>query len=303
MPDYIAELGPFSFGGIQVPATGYRVRGGQREVTHLYPHVNRGKVEKQGLELYSVDADLLFDTDSLLAPRYPDLHPGKLNALVAKFERGETADLYLPTRGTLRAFAKGWTVEMTATVTSGERMSVTFLEDDEDGFEVGSIAVTNAGDVKAVGLTVAELRAQYEAEMSESDKSIFDQIDDAANAVRVALDSGDLAASVIKAKADHLVGLCSEAEDRITILQDPRTYPLTEAMHELWALGAQVQRDVLGRRSITQTYTVPTKMALPQVSLAIFGDSTRGGDLLELNFFRDAFAIQAGSVVSFYPDA
>jgi len=301
MPDLFDDLGPLSFDGLQIPAEGYSIDGGQRTRKHTYPKKNGGKPEKLGRDLYTVRVQLLFDVN--LETRYPNLWPGRLRDLIDKCERGVTGDLYLPTRGTLRCFPERWSQQMTARLRSGERAEVSFLEDDEDGFALGAIAVLNPKDMRARRLELAELRALYEAEFTPKAKSLFDSIDSIANEISAFKDQTELAVQVFANKAERLVNMCAEVERDVSAFGDARSYPLLEALKNVWEAGAAIANDARGQGTPIQLFVVPATMALPQVSLAIYGDGTRGSDLLALNFFEDAFAIKAGTIVRYYADA
>jgi prophage DNA circulation protein len=300
MTDLFDRLGQPTFDGIAFPIMSYRLVGAQRKKVHTYPHVNSGKPEKLGRECYVVQVQALFDTS--LDARYPGAFPEILNQLLAKFEAGLTGPLFLPTRGTIQAFCEGWTVEMSSAVRSGERADLTFLEDDEAGFSVNDFSVFGA-NVATKALTLAELRAAYDAELAPADKSLFDGIDDAVNQVRAVQGAAELSSQLVLAKLERLSSLCAEVEDGVALVQDVRAWPLLEATKELWSTAANAANDIANQGVPMRTYTTPTLMALPLVSLAIYGDSARGSSLLDLNFFEDAFAIPPGTKVLYYPDA
>jgi prophage DNA circulation protein len=300
MTDLFDRKGQPSFDGLPFPVLGYELRGGMRTHVHEYPHVPGGKPERLGRKLYTVGVMAIFDVS--LEARYESNYPTTLNALLAKFERGQVGPLYLPTRGTLRGYADGWTVKMSSAVRSGESADITFMEDSETGYEVDDFFAVPAAGLSAKALTLAELRARYAADTSERDKSLFDQIDDAVNVVRAALDQQDLAQRLVAAKIERLTNLCREAEDRISLLSDPRSYVVMEAMKELWASAVSLGETFAGTKLPIQVFEVPRTMSVQQVSKAIYGDALRASSILDLNYFPDAFAIPVATRVRYYAD-
>ena len=301
MADIFDGLAKSRFADIPFPVLDYTIKGGQRNKIHTYPHVHGGKPEKLGRAVYTITVTCFFDTSMLKA--YPGLYPDGLNALLRKWEAGETAQLFVPTRGTIKAFCDSWTIATDARVRSGEKVDLTFIEDDEESFLEESILVASGVSFEQKALTLAEQRALYEAEMTPDELSLFDQIDAAVNEVRGALDEVDQRAAFIAAKVERVTNLCSEVEGRVAVAQSARGWPVLEATKELWSTMARVGAAATGNRNPVQSYTVPARMALSQLSSAVFnGDASRGRDLLELNFFADPFAINAGTSVLYYAD-
>lgn len=297
MPDLIDRLGRASFDGVEIPFLGYSLRGGQRKKLHQYPHTDGAKPEKLGRENYVVNLTPFFDTS--LDQLYPTIYPDVLNALLKKFEAGITGPLYLPTRGTIRCFCDGWTIEMSSKVRSGEAVSLTFCEDSEAGFDINDFTVFFGKDFYGKSLTLFELEARYAADMTEPNKSLFAQIDAAVNEVRGALDLAEARVQFVANKIERLTNLCAEVEERVTVAKSARGWPLLEATKELWASAKSAGASVAAK-NVIDTFTVPVRMAISQVSTAIFGDATHSASLLDLNFFDDAFAIPAGTNIFYY---
>jgi len=302
MPDIFSSLDKFKFDGITFPVISYRFQGGQRKKVHSYPHVNAGKAEKLGRELYTLHVQAIFDTS--MDGVYPNNYPHELNNLLQKFEDGKTGYLTVPTRGTMKAFCDDWTVDMSAIVRNGERAEFSFVEDDEAGFVLHAFANIMNLDLLSSQLSLAEMRKLYEADMSAADKSIFDKIDNAINKVRAVMGFVETNGMLVISKAERLVGLCQEMEGLAEIIKNPRAYPLYDASLQLWYSATQIVSDVKNLVATPiKTFTVPMMMGLAQLSAAIYaGDATRGRDLLGINFFEDAYAIPAGTVVRYYPD-
>ncbi len=298
MGDLFDDLGHPSFDGVQFPIESFRVDGGFREHTHDYPKTDGGAPEKLGRTLYVVQVTALFDVS--LERAYPDVWPGRLRQLVAKFEAGTTGDLYLPQRGTLTCFATGWSEEMSAALRSGQRVNVTFKEDGSGKFTVDQIAVFDPNSMQAKRDTLAAARADYDASLSEKSKNFLQAIDDAANKVQGVFDSVGLATTVVQAKIERLFNLCERAFDGVAELQDPRVYPLAEAIKAMWFSAMLALEDVKGKRKPIDYFVVPTRMSVLNIARAIYGDSSRASELGDLNFFPDPYAVPAGTTVRFY---
>jgi prophage DNA circulation protein len=300
-PSFLASLGQCTFDGLAIPYENISVSNTQRKHVHLYPHINKGKAEKLGVGLFSIQISALFDAS--IEREYENNFPGTLNELLRRFKNGVTGKLYLPTRGTILAFCDEWKVDTSPKVTSGERATFSFCEDDEESFSLKNDFVNFAPDFRAAALSFADLWALYEAEQTPAEKSIFSKIDDAVNKVRAGFDQAELHQTLIAAKLERLVSLCAEAEDKVTGMSKPGGFPLLEALKELWSTSKAMAIDVFTKDIQINDYFVPARMSITQVSWGIYGDATHVSDLLELNFFEDVMSIKAGTRVRYFAPA
>jgi prophage DNA circulation protein len=108
----------------------------------------------------------------------------------------------------------------------------------------------------------------------------------------------------VAAKVEGLSSLLRQADEGVKTLSDPANYELLEALHRLWESVENIRRDILQRDSFLRTYSVPVRMTIGQAAAAIYGDSSRGGELLQLNAIDDPLALEPGTQLNYYdPDA
>src|SRR5438105_4964362 len=126
MPVYFDTLQRASFGGAEFPVESVSIVGGLRDHIHEYPHSQGGAPEKMGRKLYTIRMKAVFQTKFKL---YPGLYPNTLNFLRKMFEEQSSADLVVPTIGTMTAYCRNWTQEMEWRIRNGEKADFEFVED------------------------------------------------------------------------------------------------------------------------------------------------------------------------------
>lgn len=286
---------PFAFAGVKVPFKSYRVRGGIRKHIHEYPHTAGGALEKLGRSLYEITVSVDF-TDELDSPKYRQLITD-LGVLRALFEGQVTDKLHIPHIGTIQACADEWSEEATGNNRSTIKGEFKFVEDQSSAFLVLEVLQVSPGALPARVQTFAEISAPFE-------ESIFSQIDKTANSVLAIFDQADLYGSLVAAKVEGLVSLCRQADERVSSLNDPANHELLDALHGVWELAENIRRDIQQRDNFLREYTVPVRMTVGQAAASIYGDSSRGGELMQLNVMDDPLNLEPGTKLRYYdPDA
>lgn len=286
---------PFSFAGIKFPFKGYKVSGGIRKHVHEYSHTAGGALEKLGRKLYEVTVSVDF-TDGLDSPNYKQLI-ADLGVLRGLFEDQVTDKLHIPHIGTIQACADEWTEEVTGSNRSTIKGELKFIEDQSSAFLVLEAITVSPGSLST---KVANFNAL--AEPFEED--IFSKIDKAANAVLAIVDQGKLFGSLVAAKIEGLSRLLRQADEAVKTLDDPANVDLVEALLSLWAQVESIRRDIQQRDDFLRVFTVPMNMTVGQISASVYGDSSRGGEILQLNAIDDPLNVPAGTRVQYYdPDA
>ena len=284
-----------SFNGIKFPVEEIEIRGGLRDHVHEYPHNPGGTPEKLGRKLYEVELVGLFhDTFA----KYPNLYPDGLNALQSHFDDELTADLIVPTVGTIKAYAFQWRRRATGRQRSGERVTLVFREDQPaDGLDAFVATATGPGGWDGLCQNLA-----LKLDDLPSTDSLFDSITNAMNALLSVKDTADRYGGLLAAKLDALVSLCAQV-DQLAVMKDPTNWSTASALRDVWAAAKSAQDDLSNKRSSIRHFITPTVMPIGEVARAIYGDGSRQIELLQLNPIDDAFAIPRGTDIRYYAAA
>lgn len=281
-----------AFSGVEFPVKGYRVRGGIRYHVHEYPHTPAGVVEKLGRKLYQADFDSAFHTTF---PAWPGIWPGRLALLRSLFEAETTAELVIPSIGPMRAVCIDWDQSFESRVLTGEEAKFSFLEDQESAFAFNRLFKSGAASITRYAEQFDTAAALYEFRNPGSfPKSLIDQVLDLADLALAALDQPGLYSDLVQRRFGALARLCSEFDSRVEAFNDPRAYPVLEAMKGVWSValensGQDQPALVFGRWTVRLTTPITT------IAGDIYGDTSRATELLQLNPIEDAFAVPAGS--------
>lgn len=295
-----------SFDGIEFPYEDIQLRGGLRHTIHEFAHVPAGELEKMGRRPYVISFKALFHDipgpvgfPTIIEREYPDLYPKRLNELRAKFDKETTADLVIPNVGKIKACAVIWNQRFDARTPSGESLDLEFVEDQEvDDFVKNEIDQGTSIAVFEANTTAQALAALADFKKEET-LSVFEQIGDAVEAFQAALEVSDIFSSVIAGKLEGIANLCSYADSQVQEMQNPQNHLVVNALKDLWLAAQQLGQDVAETRRTIRVYNVPKLMAVGQIASTLYGDSSRGVDILQLNAFEDALAIPAGTPVRY----
>jgi hypothetical protein len=293
----IPDLDQLKFAGVRIPFESIQVRGGLRKAVHEYPHAAGGAPEKLGRRLYEIDVQAKFSS-GLINPDLLYLWPRQLNELQTAFDKQTTQDLQLPNIGTLKAFCTNWTRTLASTFLNGENVSLQFQEDLAEKF-LAEMALT--GNV--TGITAMNSVLQIEGAKIDPKPSIFDAIDAAVNAVRAILDTKDLYGQLLDAKIQTLLNILEEADRRWDAFNDPDNVTALEQLHQIWEATLELYNDVFQEGTSLQEYTVPSEMTVSDASVAIYGDTSKAVDIMQLNALEDPYSIRAGTTLRYYAEA
>ncbi|MBA2687500.1 MAG: DNA circularization N-terminal domain-containing protein [Gemmatimonadaceae bacterium] len=282
---------PFSFSGIKFPFKSYKVSGGIRKHVHEYPHTAGGALEKLGRRLYEVTVSVDF-TDGLDSPKYRQLVTD-LGVLRGLFEDQVTDSLHIPHIGTIKACADEWTEEVTGSNRSTIKGELKFIEDQSSAFLVLETITVSPG-------SLAAHVADFSTKAKPFNENIFSSIDKAANSLLAIVDQSQLFGSLVAAKVEGLSRLIRQADESVKALAEPANGELLEALHRLWDTVNNIRRDIQQRDDFLRTFTVPLTMSVGQISAAVYGDSSRGGEILQLNAIDDPLNVPAGFKIHYY---
>lgn len=288
---------PAAFDSVVFPVDRVEVIGGIRDHVHEYPHQDGGSPEKLGRRLYTIRMHAFFD-EGIILPRYKGNYPEGLASLRAKFESGLTAELTIPTLGTINAYCRNWPQTWTAQVLSGETAEFEFIE------SPSALQFTIAINLDGIKQRATNFQLRYADVYASTDvpPSILQDILDAADKVLSFRDQFDIGSIVLQQQIGKLTSLCERADRTVNELQRPSGWRMLEAMKELWAAAIDLGNDVRLKKLIPQIFNTPKQMTASEVSIAIFKTPERGIELLQMNPINDAFAIPAGFPVKYYAD-
>jgi prophage DNA circulation protein len=290
---------PFaSFDGTNFPYSKITIKGGIRYHVHEYPHSPGGDVEKLGRKLYEFEFTIPFHNlpGSKLEQQFQGLFPDRLKTFLSKFDQEASADLVVPSVGTMRCVATTWDgVADMAQALSGEEWVFRFVEDVDQASVVK--AVPNLG-VHAMANAVEELQAKnLKAGLSPS---LFDKLQDAVNEVLGILGEADMYSRLAAGKIEGIADLCGKLDRELKELQDPMNSPVLEALKDVWANAVDLAENIPGVQGGQLSYfRVPKIMTVGQIAMRLYGSAERGTDIMQINPIDDPFAIPAGFQISY----
>jgi hypothetical protein len=289
-----------AFDGIEFPYEERTIRGAIREHQHKYPHTPGAALETLGRELYVITFRCNFsDTYKL----YPNLYPISLESLRSRFEREIRADLDVPGLGTITAVCTAWDSSATPKESrSGEKVSLTFLEDIEDAFLINNLIGIStqslAASQKEWALNVNKVRADFAKEKA---LPFFDAITDAVNSVLAVVDTVEAYGNLLEAKILAAAQLIYQADRRVRYLNDPTNAEVLQALLQLWDSLKTLNDDLDKTGGGLVDFLVERTMSVIELSQAIYnGDGTRAVELMQLNALPDPYMVPPGFRIRYY---
>lgn len=290
--DYFKEYGPatWTVGGTTIgfPVISIEEEGGNRIVLHERPRRNGAKLDDTGSKARAFSFEAVFDNGLLALPDAElalkdvnggqQLYPDMLNAICDSFDFHETGDLFVPTRGKVRARADTYSRNENAGTRNHGRLRLRFVVDNEDSLDAMAFIPPS---VSASAIEVAKA-AKLEAEKTNAwDGSISDLMEMANNIEGLANAPGDFLndleeqAGALKAATDKVVkansDVTTEGKDLLT---DPESSTLVKHLETLKEMAGQAieksRRGVPGFRTLTYA----TRMSLFDVAAAEGVDSS-----------------------------
>ncbi len=288
------------FDGIEFPVRNITVVGGLRDHVHEYPHSPGGAPEKLGRKLYEISYEAPF-LNTFKA--YPNLWPQSLVYLRQSFESGVTADLVIPTIGTISAYCFSWEERTDLPSNrSGVIVNLKFREDQALEFVSTEIIKTSSASLGSTNddLINAMLSESFLDGLPAGQKSLFAAIQETANSIAAIGDQAELYANLVQAKASNLARLCETADSTVTKLNDPAHFRVMEALLLVWQGAGRLERDALNLARPLIPYVTPVDMSVTQIAIAIYGDTSQAATLMRTNAFENPFRVPAGTVVTAY---
>lgn len=305
MPTYEDRTDKFqkaSFNGINFPYSLIQIKGGIRHHVHEYPHSGGGDVEKMGRRLYTFRFRIPFHDipGSRLEQEFQGLFPDRLRNFIALFDRQATADLVVPSVGTMKCVAIDWdgTADM-AEALSGETWNFEFIEDVDQASLVK--AIPNLG-VHAMVQSMDNLNIAADA--AGFKPGIFQALDDLVGAVDGLFGTVDQYSRLLAGKIEGVARLCAVLDRDTSEFLDPMNHVVLEALKDVWGNAVDLIGAVPGQGGgELSTFRVPKLMSIGQVATRLYGSADRGTDIMQINPIEDAFAIPAGTELKYVKEA
>jgi hypothetical protein len=99
---------------------------------------------------------------------------------------------------------------------------------------------------------------------------------------------------LVEAKVLAVIRLYREADQRVSLFQDPTNHPMLEALKELWASATTLHENIVQKLSPLTTFTVRATMPVTRISTLIYGSTDRAMEILQLNPIENAVKVPAG---------
>ena len=289
-----------SFDTIEFPFTSRDASLEARTHVHEYPKQAGGSVEKLGRKLWSFTFEVPFHTTFA---SFPDLYPGRLNALTERCARLDTAELVVPEIGTLRCILTRIQRRRQGRIHSGEDCTLSFIEDDLEPLRRTSVPASKSSFDEAVeqvtlgktfvvasDLTAATIKARED----------LDTLLGLADSLSALRDTTTLYGLQIQGRLGQLEGLTRSVHE---LLKGPDLEPLRKGLRNLWAATSALRQDLTGSGgdNLVRTYVVPSSQSVSQVAQRLYKDAARGGEILALNRgIADPYLLPAGTRLVVY---
>lgn len=282
------QLQPWAFDGLKFAVKNYSVRCKLRDHVHVYPHTPGGAVEKLGRELYTIHASASFQTTF---KKFPNAWPLDLASLRNRFEQELTSGLLIPTIGTIQAYISSFEQSGSGKVRSGEYVELEFREDQDSAFLINQLIEVKASSLAAASAVV--ISAASDAGVSLG--SLTDLID----SITAIGDQVELYGSLAASKLDGIAAACASLDSTFDF-KLPKNWALTSALHDVWLSSVTMKQGILRKSVPIIVYTTPTLMSVTDVAKALYGDSSRGAEVMQLNAIENPFQIAANTNLRAY---
>lgn len=313
MPAYFDGLQRAQFGRVEFPYSNLTLSSSLRHSVHEYRHTPGGSIEGRSRKLYVIHVAAIFDETlngaktSGGARGYGSLYPEGLEKLRTFYEKGETRPLTIPTLGTIEARMVSFAQRTDTALRSGERCDFEFLEDQEKDFLLDELIVLKKGGIAsaadAMAAAAASSKSLLEQIVGAVDSALqlagdaYDKVQEVADIAREVRDGVDMRVQVVAAKLEGIANLCQEVE---RFIESPIHHNLLDAVKNVWASALDMLDAISGASSPqSAVYIVGKTMSIQEVSLALYGTTTKTFDLLSFNSIDEPSRIPAGTRLNY----
>ena len=299
MAPVLKDLPKAAFDKIEFPFTSRNATLEARTHVHEYPKMAGGAVEKLGRKLWSFSFEVPFHTTFA---NYPDLYPGRLDALTERCAKLDTATLLVPEIGEIRCILTRLERKRQGRILSGENATLTFLEDDLEPFR-RTTAPASADSFKELGKRIQDLtgfQVNADQEFAKDTDihgnlvSLFSLLD-SINPNNLATIYGLQARGLLR-QVQHLCRATHE------LLKGLAFTELRAQLRGLWQAAFRLEKDLdRDQGNPVKTYVVPSSLSVGQLAQRLYSTASRGGEILALNRqIRDPYLVPAGTRLTVY---
>lgn len=308
MPSAIASFQRASFDGSDFPYKDCKIHQVGRLHEHVFLKIPGAGIEKMGRGLYRIDFDSAFD---LNIRGYGNLLE-TLNRFRGLAEEQVTRPLTIPSIGTIDALLVDWDQTLDVKLQSGIKCPLHFIEDATQVALATAIQKANAASIQTKADSLLTIAQDIPTELKpgrlpsfpgDPEKNLWEKIQDAVNDVFGARDQADLYGAYGAAKIGYLTDIVRETDRSLKALQDPINYQIVDALHELLVASIDFQRSITGTELESRVYVVPMTMSVAQISSAIYGNASKGGEIMVNNSLVDPTSVPAGETIIYFKAA
>ena len=294
---YLDRANPVLFAGIQIPYRRVRIRSTQRIALHKYPFIDAADLEALGRDPYTFTIEALFDEN--MSDFYPDNFPGTVNELQKKYEAHATDILALPRQGRLKAIFAGWEEVLDTMVRSGETATFEFIEAPDRAVVFSDLAVGQSFDqIDAKHSAVLSYVASLSPKVTVP-QTLLDKLGAAVASFLALRDRGELYTQLAESRLLSLRRTIELIDNAITT---PVGYQLIDALRDLWQAADKLVHDASLQGSLA-TWLTPKQMTIQQASIALYKNTSKVIELLQLNDTLDPHAIPANTTLVYFKAA
>lgn len=271
------------------------IRGGIREHVHVYPHRAGGRTEPLGRELYEFDYQGIYLTNDRT---FRDAWPGTIGLHRGAWEQQIVGDLVVSTIGKIRARAIKWKITQSAEFQNGEMVSVLFREED-------AVDLLSPTSVMTLNVTPLADRAIFIINLAKRlgvQRDFFDSLLALARQIQGLVAMAKLQLEVIANRATAMADMIRNFDELEKSLNDAKNWQLFVALRDLAIAADELARDSLAKFAPLVTYETEAEMGVLDVSVDIYGDTSRAMEIMRLNPIKNPFRIPAATTLSVYAD-
>jgi hypothetical protein len=106
--------------------------------------------------------------------------------------------------------------------------------------------------------------------------------------------------SLLTSQLDGIAAACDQLKTTFGDLAQPKNWSVTYAINDLQLSAVQSRADILRKSIPIIIYRVATIVSVSDVAKTLYGDTSRGGEILQLNALDNPFAIPANTNLRVY---
>ncbi len=241
-----------------------------------------------------------------------DDYPDTLNNLLAKLENGgEPKEFIHPVWGTTKAACERFTVTHDVEdAADSATIQIDFVEHTEESAGPKAVKNTTPARANAVRSAVTDVLVALSAFEAATEVQNNEYVLEVTGAINAASDVADsleadgenLSALEVQAQANAALSTVAVAVDAGADYDTPEAFDLGAAVLVLSAAISDMANELINAKPPLQTFTVGAATNLLSLVHALYGDSERADEVLQLNNIPDPSLIPAGFQVAAYGD-